>query len=468
MTKRLPKDFIFGGATAAYQAEGATKTDGKGPVAWDKYLEDNYWYTAEPASDFYNRYPVDLKLAQEFGINGIRISIAWSRIFPNGFGKVNPKGVDYYHRLFEECHKRGVEPFVTLHHFDTPESLHSQGDFLNRQTIDAFVDYAAFCFEEFSEVNFWTTFNEIGPIGDGQYLNGKFPPGIQYDLAKVFQSHHNMMVAHARAIKLYKDKYYSGEIGIVHALPTKYPYDANNPEDVRAAELEDIIHNKFILDATYLGHYSEKTLAGVEHILNHNGGILDIRQEDLAILNAAKDLNDFLGINYYMSDWMRSCDGETEIIHNGTGQKGSSKYQIKGIGRREEPITVEKTDWDWIIYPQGLYDQIMRVKQDYPNYKKIYITENGLGYKDKFENNTVYDDARIDYVKKHLKIIADAITDGAVIKGYFIWSLMDVFSWSNGYEKRYGLFYVDFDTQERYPKKSAYWYKKLSQTQIIE
>lgn len=468
MTKRLPKDFIFGGATAAYQAEGATKTDGKGPVAWDKYLEDNYWYTAEPASDFYNRYPVDLKLAQEFGINGIRISIAWSRIFPNGFGKVNPKGVDYYHRLFEECHKRGVEPFVTLHHFDTPESLHSQGDFLNRQTIDAFVDYAAFCFEEFSEVNFWTTFNEIGPIGDGQYLNGKFPPGIQYDLAKVFQSHHNMMVAHARAIKLYKDKYYSGEIGIVHALPTKYPYDANNPEDVRAAELEDIIHNKFILDATYLGHYSEKTLAGVEHILNHNGGILDIRQEDLAILNAAKDLNDFLGINYYMSDWMRSCDGETEIIHNGTGQKGSSKYQIKGIGRREEPITVEKTDWDWIIYPQGLYDQIMRVKQDYPNYKKIYITENGLGYKDKFENNTVYDDARIDYVKKHLEIIADAITDGAVIKGYFIWSLMDVFSWSNGYEKRYGLFYVDFDTQERYPKKSAYWYKKLSQTQIIE
>lgn len=468
MTKRLPKDFIFGGATAAYQAEGATKTDGKGPVAWDKYLEDNYWYTAEPASDFYNCYPVDLKLAQEFGINGIRISIAWSRIFPNGFGKVNPRGVDYYHRLFEECHQRGVEPFVTLHHFDTPESLHSQGDFLNRQTIDAFVDYAAFCFEEFSEVNFWTTFNEIGPIGDGQYLNGKFPPGIQYDLANVFQSHHNMMVAHARAIKLYKDKHYSGEIGIVHALPTKYPYDANNPDDVRAAELEDIIHNKFILDATYLGHYSEKTLAGVEHILHHNGGMLDIRQEDLAILTAAKDLNDFLGINYYMSDWMRSCDGETEIIHNGTGQKGSSKYQIKGIGRREEPITVEKTDWDWIIYPQGLYDQIMRVKQDYPNYKKIYITENGLGYKDKFENNTVYDDARIDYVKRHLEVIADAITEGAVIKGYFIWSLMDVFSWSNGYEKRYGLFYVDFETQKRYPKKSAYWYKQLSKTQIIE
>ncbi|MBR3345817.1 MAG: family 1 glycosylhydrolase, partial [Solobacterium sp.] len=142
MSKSLPKDFIYGGATAAYQAEGAVHTDGKGPVAWDKYLEENYWYTAEPASDFYHQYPVDLELAEKFHINGIRISIAWSRIFPEGFGEVNPKGVDFYHRLFAECHKRHVEPFVTLHHFDTPEALHSAGDFLNRETIDHFVEYA--------------------------------------------------------------------------------------------------------------------------------------------------------------------------------------------------------------------------------------------------------------------------------------------------------------------------------------
>ena len=468
MSKTLPKDFIFGGATAAYQAEGATKTDGKGPVAWDKYLEDNYWYTAEPASDFYNRYPVDLKLAEEFGVNGIRISIAWSRIFPTGFGPVNEKGVKFYHDLFAECHKRGVEPFVTLHHFDTPEALHSNGDFLNRTNIDHFVNYAEFCFKEFTEVNYWTTFNEIGPIGDGQYLVGKFPPGIKYDLAKVFQSHHNMMVSHARAVKLFKDGGYKGEIGVVHALPTKYPFDKNNPDDVRAAELEDIIHNKFILDATYLGGYSEKTMEGVNHILALNGGTLDLREEDFEVLEAAKDLNDFLGINYYMSDWMQAFDGPTEIIHNGKGEKGSSKYQIKGVGRRVAPVDVPKTDWDWIIYPQGLYDQIMRVKRDYPNYKKIYITENGLGYKDEFVDNTVYDDARIDYVKKHLEVISDAIEDGANVKGYFIWSLMDVFSWSNGYEKRYGLFYVDFETQERYPKKSAYWYKQVAETQVIE
>ena len=210
-----------------------------------------------------------------------------------------------------------------------------------------------------------------------------------------------MMVAHAKAVKLFKDNGYNGEIGVVHALPTKYPYDPSNPEDVRAAELEDIIHNKFILDATYLGKYSRETMEGVQHILSVNGGKLDITDEDYATLDAAKDLNDFLGINYYMSDWMRGYEGESEITHNATGDKGGSKYQLKGVGQREFDIDVPRTDWDWMIYPQGLYDQIMRVIKDYPNYHKIYVTENGLGYKDEFdeERKTVDDDARIDYVK---------------------------------------------------------------------
>lgn len=466
--KQLPKDFIFGGATAAYQAEGAIHTDGKGAVAWDKYLEDNYWYTAEPASDFYHKYPVDLKLAETFGINGIRISIAWSRIFPTGFGEVNPKGVEFYHNLFAECHRRHVEPFGTLHHFDTPEVLHSNGDFLNRENIDHFVNYAEFCFKEFPEVNYWITFNEIGPIGLGQYLIGAFPPGIRYDFTKVFTSHHQMMVAHAKAVLAFKNGGYSGEIGIVHALPTAYPYDANNPDDIRAAELEDIIHNKFILDATYLGRYSDKTMEGVQYILSLSGGDLKLPAEDFVYLEKAKDLNDFLGINYYMSNWFQGFDGETKIIHNGKGEKGSSKYQIKGIGCKKEPSSLPKTDWDWIIFPQGLYDQMMRIKKDYPNYKKMYVTENGLGNKDEFVDNTVYDDARIDYVKKHLEAITEAIADGVIVEGYFIWSLMDVFSWSNGYEKRYGLFYVDFETQQRFPKKSAFWYKQLAESKLIE
>lgn len=149
--KNITKRLYFRWRNSAYQAEGATHTDGKGPVAWDKYLEDNYWYTAEPASDFYNRYPVDLKLAEEYGVNGIRISIAWSRIFPSGYGQVNAKGVEFYHNLFAECHKRHVEPFVTLHHFDTPEALHSNGDFLNRENIEHFVDYALSVLKNFQK-----------------------------------------------------------------------------------------------------------------------------------------------------------------------------------------------------------------------------------------------------------------------------------------------------------------------------
>lgn len=466
--KKFADDFIFGGATAAYQAEGSIDKDGKGAVAWDKFLEDNYWYRAEPASDFYNRFPEDLELAERFGVNGIRVSIAWSRIFPKGYGEINPKGVDFYHRLFETCHKHGVEPFVTLHHFDTPEVLHSNGDFLNRENIEHFVNYAKFCFEEFKEVKYWTTFNEIMPIGDGQYICGKFPPGITYDFEKFFQSNHNMMVAHAKAVKAYKEKKYDGEIGIVHAMATKYPYDPNNPADCLAAETEDTVYNKFILDATFLGKYSDKSLEIVDKILKIHGGSLTTYPEDFEVLSYAKDNNDFLGINYYMSDWIRATDKPTNINHNSRGVKGSAVYCVEGIGEKVFDVDVPRSDWDWIIYPQGLYDQIMRIVKDYPNYKKIYITENGLGYKDKFENGTVNDDARIDYVRQHLNAVLKAINDGANVKGYFMWSLMDVFSWSNGYEKRYGLFYVDFETQKRYPKKSAYWYKKISESKMLD
>ena len=177
-------------------------------------------------------------------------------------GKSMPKELSSIIIYLQSATRGHVEPFVTLHHFDTPEALHSNGDFLNRENIEHFVDYAAFCFEEFPEVNYWTTFNEIGPIGDGQYLVGKFPPGIQYDLAKVFQSHHNMMVSHARAVKLYKEKAIKVKLVSFTLSQPSIPLDPENPADVIAAELEDIIHNKFILDATYLGHYSEKTLAG--------------------------------------------------------------------------------------------------------------------------------------------------------------------------------------------------------------
>lgn len=464
---RLPEDFIFGGATAAYQAEGATKEGNKGKVAWDEFLEKQGRFLADPASDFYHKYPLDLELCEKFGVNGIRISIAWSRIFPNGCGEVNPDGIAFYHNLIDECIKRHVEPFVTLHHFDTPDALHSQGDFLNRKTIEAFVNYAKVCFDEYGEkVKYWVTFNEIWPVACGQYITGTFPPAIKYDIEKAVQSMHNMMVAHASVVKVFKENNYKGEIGVIHSLEYKYPY-RDLEEDKRAAELEDILANKLLLDATFKGEYSQRTMDGIEEILAKNGGKLVIEDGDIDLFREASKYNYFLGINYYQSSFIKAYEGESEINHNGTGDKGTSVFRLKGIGERRVDVDIPTTDWDWFIYPQGLYDMMIRIKNEYPNYNKIYITENGMGYKDTFENGIIMDTPRIDYIRKHLNIVAKAINDGVNVKGYFLWSLMDVFSWSNGYNKRYGLFYVDFETQRRYPKESAYWYKLVSETKEI-
>lgn len=464
----LPKEFLLGGATAAYQAEGATTADGKGKVAWDDYLEKQGRFKADPASDFYHKYPLDLKLSQEFGVDAIRVSIAWSRIFPNGDDEQpNQAGVQFYHDLFKEAHARGVEPYVTLHHFDTPDALHSQGDFLNQHTIDSFVRYAEFCFKEYQEeVKYWITFNEIWPVTSGQYLIGKFPPAITFDFSKTLQGQHNMMVAHARAIKLYKDNNYDGEIGIIHSLETKYPYESKK-EDEHAAFLYDVLANKFLLDATYKGYYTDEVMDAVDEILTANGGEIQITDEDLAHLDAAKDLNDFLGINYYQSNFIRAYDGKNDIHHNGTGEKGTSVFALHGVGEQMFDMDIPRNDWDWLIYPDGLRDQMIRVAKEYPNYKKIYVTENGMGYKDDFNEVLIDDTPRIDYIRKHLIACTEAIDAGVNVAGYFLWSLMDVFSWSNGYNKRYGLFYVDFDTQERYPKKSAYWWKQLNENRDL-
>ena len=220
MSRQFPEGFVYGGATAAYQVEGETRTHGKGKVPWDDFLAAQGRFSPDPASDFYNSYPVDLELCQRFGVNGIRVSIAWTRIFPAGTGALNQEGVDFYHALFAECERRGVVPYVTLDHFDTPEAFYENGGegFLTRSTIDAFVDYATFCFGEFTEVKHWFTFNEIPATAEGSFIVGNWPHGEKYRLDKAFQLMHNMMVAHARAVGAFHDGGYEGEIGIVQNL----------------------------------------------------------------------------------------------------------------------------------------------------------------------------------------------------------------------------------------------------------
>ncbi|MGO3838757.1 MAG: 6-phospho-beta-galactosidase [Vagococcus sp.] len=464
--KKLPKDFILGGATAAYQCEGATEGDGKGKVAWDDFLVEKGRYTANPASDFYHQYPVDIELCKKFKIDSIRMSISWSRLFPNGYGEPNPFGIEFYHNVFAECTKNGVTPFVTLHHFDTPKTLFDNGDFLNRDNVEHFVSYAEFCFKEFKEVKFWSTFNEIYPVASNQYLLGSFPPEVQFDLEKTVICLHNMMYAHAKAVNIFKEGSYDGEIGVVHSLEMKYPA-SDKPEDIHAAKLDEALSIRFLLDATYLGYYSEDTKKDIKEILEANNQSVCFDESDYIEMKKAANRNDFLGINNYGSHWVKEYKGESTLHYNTTGEKGTQVYRIKGIGERIVREDLPKTDWDWIIYPKGLSDLFIYVKDNYPNYHKIYITENGLGFKDSFDDGLIFDGQRIDYLREHFNAIADAIEEGVNVKGYFIWSLMDVFSWVNGYTKRYGLFFVDFDTQKRYPKESAYWYKTVSETKNI-
>ena len=461
---KFPQDFIFGGATAAYQVEGATREDGRGPCVWDDYMNrPGSRFNGDMASDFYHKYREDLQMAHDFGVNGIRISISWTRILPEGKGKVNPKGIAYYNDLIDECIRQGVEPFVTLHHFDTPLPFFQNGHWLNRDLIDYFVDYAKICFEAFGDrVKKWATFNEPWSIAQNGYIAGNFPPNEQFQIPKAVQILHNLMVAHARALNLYKSMNLPGEIGIVHTLEGKVPISAK-PEDIHARDLDDAISNRFMLDACFHGRYDEETMALIDEILTKNEGKLETQASDFEDLAKAAKQIDFLGMNYYSSHFLQAYEGESRIYNNSTGEKGTSVFGLKGIGARVANPAVPTTDWDWPIYPQGMHDQLVRIMHDYPNYKKLYIAENGMGYKDDFVDGKIDDTPRIEYVTKHLQAVLQAISEGVKVKGYYIWSLMDVLSWSNGYNKRYGLFYIDYKDQKRYAKKSAYWYKLMSE-----
>ncbi|MCX0291148.1 6-phospho-beta-galactosidase [Lactobacillus kullabergensis] len=463
--QKLPHDFVWGGATAAYQVEGSTQVDGKGKTMWDDYLKKQGRFSPDPASDFYNRYPEDIRLAKKYGLNAIRVSIASTRIFPEGHGQVNQSGVDYYHKLFKECLDNGIEPYVSLHHFDSPKTLFDNGDWLNRKNIDYFVDYAKFCFNEFKEVKNWFTINELISLAYSQYIAGTFPPNHHFDVTSAIQAEHNELVAHARVVNLYKEMGLPGRIGLIHVIQPVYPISTST-EDKHAAKLQDAFLNKFLLDGTFLGYYSDDTMASINEILRLNNAHLDIQDGDLDILAKAAKQNDIFGLNYYQNQFIKAYHGESENHFNGTGDKGTSSFKFKGVGETVKKPGVPTTDWDWNIFPQGLYDTLKRISRDYPNCKTIYVTENGLGYKDKFvsPDKIIDDTPRIDFIDQHVAALLKARSEGVNVQGYFVWSLQDQFSWANGYNKRYGLFYVDFKTQKRYIKRSALWFKELADT----
>jgi beta-glucosidase len=442
---QFPKDFMWGTATAAYQIEGAYQKDGRGLSIWDTfshtpgkvYQGDN----GDMACDSYHRFEEDIQLMKELGVRTYRFSVSWSRIYPKGRGEINQKGLDYYHRLVNSLIENGIEPFCTLYHWDLPQALEDEGGWNNRETIDAYLQYAKTMFQQFSgKVRYWITFNEPWCISFLSHYMGVHAPGHQ-DLQLALNVSHHLLVAHGKTVKAFRELEIPGEIGIAPNVNWGTPF-SKSEEDAEAAYRATAWYGDWVLDPIFLGSYPEMLV----HSFKKAGAALSILEGDMEVI---KEPVDFIGINYYSASVNR---------HNEDSQP--LQFDTCDLG-------YSKTDIGWPIAPTGLYHVLHYLRDRYGNIP-VYITENGACYNDEPENGRVADHRRIEYFKQHLIQAQRAIEDGINLKGYMAWSLLDNFEWAEGYSKRFGLVYVDFRTLVRIKKDSFYWYQKVVRNGWIE
>lgn len=466
----FPKDFLWGSASAAYQVEGAWNLDGKGKSVWDEFVRiPNKTFkgsNGDVAVDHYHRFKEDIALMAEQGLKTYRFSIAWTRILPDGRGEINQKGLDFYSDLINELLKYGIEPIVTLYHWDLPQALEdAYGGWESRQVIQDFTNYAKILFDAYSDrVNYWVSLNEQNVFMMHGFLMASHPPAVT-DPKRMYAANHIANLANASVIKAFRDGKYPGKIGPSFAMSPAYAVDCQ-PENVIATENMLDLFSNFWMDVYVYGRYPKVALKN----LAKNGltPVFEAGDEDL--LKAGKP--DFMGVNYYQSMTIASnpLDGVTMTGEaNYSGKKGTTKEAGQpGMYKIVSNPYLEKTNWDWTIDPAGLRISLRRISSRYD--LPILITENGLGDFDTLEaDGQVHDQPRIDYLKTHCLAIQEAITDGVEVLGYCTWSFTDLLSWLNGYQKRYGFVYVDRDeTNEkelkRYKKDSFNWYRDVIRT----
>lgn len=447
--------FLWGSATASYQCEGAYNIDDKLESMWDHYLHENNLENGDIASDFYHLYEQDLKMAKEGGQNSFRMSLAWPRIL-NEKGEINPLGVQFYRKVLTCCRENGLEPNVTIYHWDLPQYLQALGGWQNELTCEAYANYAKVCFEQFGDlVNLWVTFNEPRWFIFNGYFIGNYPPE-HHDVDETIKGAFHVMYASSLAIKAFREGGYAGQIGIVHSFTPINGVD-DTLETQIAMRYADNYCNNWVLDTAAWGQMPIDML-----------GKLAMEGHDLSYMTADKlrvmkaNTVDFLGLNYYARALVKPyTTGETTLIVNNAGKvgKGTSKTIIKNWFEQVNDPNTKKTEWDTEIYPQGLYEGILMVYKKY--HLPIYITENGVGMYEDVSVPCVQDDYRIDFMKEHIQAMLKAKEEGADVRGYYAWSSFDLYSWKNGCEKRYGLVAVDFeDNLKRKPKASYYWYKQ--------
>lgn len=431
----FPQDFLWGCATASYQVEGAGEEDGRKPCIWDTFSKvPGAVYAGESgvvAVDQYHRYREDILLMRRLGFKSYRFSIAWPRILPDGRGKVNEKGVEYYRNLCEALHEAGMTAVATLYHWDLPQSLEDEGGWTVRSTSEAFAAYAEVCFNRLGDVvDQWITLNEPYCSAYLGYLYGVHAPGRK-DLDAAVKAVHHLNLAHGLALRNYRDRGLSAPIGITWNPQMPRPATWNDSDRKAAAYARAFETEVFTNPVFGLGYPT---------IVTRNLGLsFPIAEGDMELISQKID---FYGVNYY-NEYPVSWD-----------ESAVSKY-------RSEPTWQETQDMNWPIVPGGLRRQLLWLNE-LSGGLPVYITENGCACDDKVSaDHCVHDSQRIMYLAKHFSICSDLIDEGLPLKGYFVWSFLDNYEWAWGYSKRFGITYVDYQTMERIPKDSAYFMRDV-------
>ncbi|MGI8458994.1 MAG: GH1 family beta-glucosidase [Propionibacteriaceae bacterium] len=462
----LPENFLFGAATAAFQIEGAHHTDGRTDSIWDTFCRvpgaviDGH--DGAVACDHYHRYPDDVALLAELGVGSYRFSTSWSRIQPDG-GPVNPKGMDFYSRLVDELLGRGIMPWLTLYHWDLPQTLEDRGGWTQRDTAELFRDYALNVHDALGDrVRVWTTLNEPWCAAFLGYTAGVHAPGRQ-DVAAGLAAGHHLMLGHGLAVQALRDRDADLTLGVTLNLTPMTPVDPDDPADVEAVRRLDGQANRFFLDPIMRGAYPDDVWSDLAGL-----GLADVVDDgDLEIIGSPIDA---LGINYYRGQAVsatpprESVDGEAP-----TDRATSSPFPAAphAYGHSQGLPT---TAMGWEIQPRGLTDILHRVQHEYARARgtALYVTENGSAFDDVVEaDGRVADAGRTAYLLDHLRAVADAIAEGTPVAGYFYWSLLDNFEWAWGYHKRFGIIRVDYDTQHRTVKDSGRAYAQVIATRML-
>ncbi len=441
---RFPEGFAWGAAASAYQIEGAATADGKGLSIWDEFCgrSGTTWrgQTGDVACEHYHRYRDDVQLMRSIGLSAYRLSVSWPRILPDGTGRVNAAGLDFYDRLVDELVAAEIEPYVTLYHWDLPLALHQRGGWLAPECPQWFADYTAIVVERLSDrVQHWITLNEPQVIAHNGYLDGEHAPGERLELAEVLKIGHHTLLAHGRAVQAIRAnskrpcRVGYAPVGVVFVPATSSSEDvAAAARAMRGVDGAHMWNNSWWLDPVFRGHYPQEGIAA------YGDAVPEVGADDMAIISQPID---FLGTNIY-----------TAGIVSG-GADGRPVFLERAV---DSPVTT----MEWDVVPDSLYWGPRLLWEEYAT--PLIITENGIAGREWVcMDGAVHDSMRIDFLRRHLCALRRATSEGVPVTGYFHWSIMDNFEWARGYRERFGLVYVDFATQKRILKDSAHWYRRI-------